>query len=66
MLLGPLLGLLTGLLLGLPLGLLLGLMLELLLGLLGYTTHAPVMRPRTFRDTVTKITIHGLLPPERS
>ena len=43
-----------GLLQGLPLGLLLGLMLRLLLGLLGYTTHASVMCPRTFFDTVAK------------
>ena len=58
MLLGPLLGLLMGLLLGLPLGLLLGLMLKLLLGLLGCTTHVPVMCQDRFRDTVTKLTFN--------
>ena len=58
MLLGPLLGLLMGLLLGLPLGLLLGLMLKLLLGLLGCTTHVPVMCQGRFCDTVTKLALN--------
>ena len=58
LLLGPLLGLLMGLLLGLPLGLLLGLMLKLLLGLLGCTTHVPVMCQGRFCDTVTKMTLN--------
>ncbi len=57
LLLGPLLGLLMGLLLGLPLGLLQGLMLKLLLGLLGCTTHVPVMCQGRFCDTVTNMTL---------
>ena len=64
-LLGSLLGLLMGLLLWLPLGLLLGLMLKLLLGLLGYTTHVPVMCQGRFCDTVTKMTLNLVIlrPP---
>ena len=58
LLLGPLVGLLMGLLLGLPLGLLLGLMLKLVLGLLGCTTHVPVMCQGRFCDTVTKMTLN--------
>ena len=47
-----------GLPLGLPLGLLLGLMLKLLLGLLGCTTHVPVMCQGRFCDTVTKMILN--------
>ena len=57
MLLGPLLGLLMGLLLGLPLGLLLGLMLKPLLGLLGCTTHVPVMCQGRFCDMLTNMAL---------
>ena len=58
----PLLGLLMGLLLGLPPGVLLGMMLKLLLGLLGCTTHVPVMCQDGFCDTVTKMTLNLIIP----
>ena len=35
-----------------------GVVAMMLLGLLGCTTHAPVMRPRAFRNTVIKMTLY--------